>query len=237
VRFLTYHGLAPSDLADKVEKVRAAIERDDFRSADVKKLGVGEFYRARLDDASRLLLMFAKHRGEKACLALEVIRGHAYDRSRFLRGAPVDEAKLEDSEPPQATEARSLRYLHPTRPVFHYLDKPLSFDDLQDAALRHRPPQVLVGSAGSGKTALLLQRLRQMPGRVAYVTESKWLAETSRALYVAFDGAPEDQEADFLNYRQLLETVGVPEGRPVTFRDFVAFFERHRQKIRFADAH
>src|SRR5439155_9595460 len=58
-----------------------------------------------------------------------------------------------------------------------------------------------------------------------------------RALYVAFDGAPEDQEADFLSYRQLLETVGVPEGRPVTFRDFVAFFERHRQKIRFADAH
>ena len=69
MRFLTYHGLAPSDLADKVEKVRAAIERDDFRSADVKKLGVGEFYRARLDDASRLLLMFAKHRGEKAILA------------------------------------------------------------------------------------------------------------------------------------------------------------------------
>jgi hypothetical protein len=237
VRFLTYHDLAPGDLADKIEKVRAAIERDDFRSPDVKKLGLGGFYRARLDDASRLLLMFAENRGEKACLALEVIRGHAYDRSRFLRGAPVDEAKLEDAEPPQAAEARPLRYLHPTRSVFHHLDKPLSFDDLQDAALRHRPPLVLVGSAGSGKTALLMARLRQMPGRVAYVTESKWLAENSRALYVAFDGAPEDQEADFLSYRQLLETVGVPEGRPVTFRDFAGFFERHRQKIRFADAH
>ncbi len=237
MRFLTYHGLAPGDLADRVEKVRAAIERDDFRSADVKKLALGGFYRARLDDASRLLLMFAEYRGEKACLALEVIRGHAYDRSRFLRGAPVDEAKLQDSEPPHATEARPLRYLHPTRPVFHHLDKPLSFDDLQDAALRHRPPLVLVGSAGSGKTALLLQRMRQMPGRVAYVTESKWLAETSRAFYVASDGAPEGQEADFLSYRQLLETVGVPEGRPVAFRDFVAFFERHRQKIKFADAH
>ena len=54
MRFLTYHGLAPSDLADKVEKVRAAIEQDDFRSPDMKKLGVGGFYRARLDDASRL---------------------------------------------------------------------------------------------------------------------------------------------------------------------------------------
>jgi len=38
VRFLTYHGLAPADLADKVDKVRAAIERDEFRSSDVKKL-------------------------------------------------------------------------------------------------------------------------------------------------------------------------------------------------------
>src|SRR5260370_27373028 len=99
VGYLACHDLAPGDLADKVEKVRAAIERDDFRSPDVKKLGLGGFYRAKLDDAARLLLMFAEHRGEKACLALEVIRGHAYDRSRFLRGAPVDEAKLEDSGP------------------------------------------------------------------------------------------------------------------------------------------
>jgi hypothetical protein len=237
VRFLTCQGLAPGDLADKVEKVRAAIERDDFRSADVKKLAVRGFYRAKLDDACRLLLVFADYRGGKACLALEIIRGHAYDRSRFLRGAPVDESKLGDPGPPEPPDAQPLRYLHPERPVFHYLDKPLSFDDLQDAALRQRLPLVLVGSAGSGKTALLLQRLRGIAGRVAYVTESRWLAETSRALYVACEGAPEDQEADFLSYRQLLETVGVPAGRPVSFRDFTGFFARHRQAIRFADAH
>jgi hypothetical protein len=109
VRFLTYHGLAAGDLTDKVEKVRTAIARDDFRSPDVKKLGVGGFYRARLDEASRLLLMCAEHRGEKACLALELIRGHAYDRSRFLRGAPVVEAKLEDSEPPQTAPKPGCR--------------------------------------------------------------------------------------------------------------------------------
>lgn len=237
MRFLTYESLEPGDLAAKVDKVRAAIERDDFRSPEVKKMGIAGFYRAKLDDASRLLLIFVDFRGEKACLALEVIREHAYDRSRFLRGAPVDEARLQDPEPPSKAEAQPIRFLHPSRPGFLYLDKPLSLDDLQDAALRHRPPLVLVGSAGSGKTALLLQRLRRVPGRVAYVTESKWLAETSRALYVAYDGAPDEQEADFLSYRQLLETVGVPEGRPVTFRDFAGFFERHRQKIKFADAH
>lgn len=237
MRFLTYEELAPGDLSDKVDKVRAAIERDDLRSPDVKKLGVGGYYRAKLDDGSRLLLQFVSWQGEKACLALEVIRHHAYDRSRFLRGAPVDEGRLEAPPAPAAVEARPIRFLHPTRPEFLLLDKPLSLDDTQAAALAVRPPMVLVGSAGSGKTALLLQRLRRMGGRVAYVTESRWLAETSRSLYVAFDGAPAEQEADFLSYQQLLETVEVPPGRPVTYRDFAGFFERHRQKVKFADAH
>jgi len=237
MRFLTYEGLHPGDLSAKVDRVRAAIERDDFRSPDVKKLGVGAYYRAKLDGANRLLLQFVDAGGQKACLALEIIREHAYDRSRFLRGAPVDESRI-DAEPPALPESRSLRYLHPTRAEFLHLDKPLSLDDAQDEALRKRPPLVVVGSAGSGKTALLLERLRRVPGRVAYVTESRWLAETARGLYVAFDGAPADQDqADFLSYQQLLETIEVPTGRPVAFRDFLAFFERHRQNVRFADAH
>jgi hypothetical protein len=237
MRFLTYEGLHPGDLSAKVERVRAAIERDDFRSPDVKKLGVASYYRAKLDGANRLLLQFVEAGGQKACLALEVIRQHAYDRSRFLRGAPVDEARI-DAEPPAPPEPRPLRYLHPTRAEFLHLDKPLSLDDAQDEALSKRCPLVVVGSAGSGKTALLLERLRRVPGRVAYITESRWLAETARSLYVAFDGAPLDQDqADFLSYQQLLETIEVPRGRPVAFRDFLAFFERHRQKVHFADAH
>lgn len=237
MRFLTYAGLHPGELSAKVEKVRAAIERDDFRSPDVKKLGVESYYRAKLDDSSRLLLQFVEAGGQKACLALEIIRQHAYDRSRFLRGAPVNESRI-DAEPPAPLEARPLRYLHPTRAEFLHLGKPLSLDDAQEEALRRRAPLVIVGSAGSGKTALLLERLRRIPGRVAYVTESRWLAEMARSLYIAFEGAPADQDqADFLSYQQLLETIEVPEGRPVAFRDFLGFFERHRQRVRFADAH
>lgn len=41
----------------------------------------------------------------------------------------------------------------------------------------------------------------------------------------------------FFSYQQLLETVEVPQGRPVLFRDFAEFFTRHRQKVGFADAH
>lgn len=220
-----------------MEQVRAAIERDDFRSPDVKKLHVGPYYRAKLDDASRLLLQFVQWRGERACLALEVIRHHDYARSRFLRGAPVDEAKLVEGVEPARVDTVPVRYLHPTRATFQLLDKPLSFDDAQEDVLRRRPPLVLVGSAGSGKTALMLQKLRREGGRVAYVTESAWLAQTARGLYVAHDYDPGEQEADFLSYSQLLESVEVPRGRPVTFRDFRGFFERHRARLKFTDAH
>ena len=98
MRFLAYEGLGAGDLAPQVEKVRAAIERDDFRSPDVKKLTSGPYYRARLDDASRLLLQFVSWNGEKACLALEVIRQHDYARSRFLRGARSRLDALQTSE-------------------------------------------------------------------------------------------------------------------------------------------
>jgi len=237
MRFLTYRDLAPGDLAAKVDKVRAAIERDDFRSPDVKKLTGSAYCRAKLDDSSRLLLQFVVFQGQPACLALEVIRRHAYDKSRFLRGAAVDEARLPEVDEVAPQACTPLRYLHPDRPEFLILDKPLSLDDAQDAALRARPPQIIVGSAGSGKTALLLQRMRLQGGRVAYVTESRWLAESARALYIAFDGAPDDQEAEFLSYPQLIETIAVPSGRPVTFADFRQFFARHQAKAKFADAH
>lgn len=237
MRFLTYEGLDPGDLSDAVAKVAAAIERDDLRTPDVKKLHVGDYYRARLDSASRLLLQFVRWREERACLALEVIRNHDYARSRFLRGAPVDESKLLEPAAPETVTAAPIRYLHPTRTRFHLLDKPLSFDDTQDALLRARPPAVIVGSAGSGKTALMLQKLRAQPGRVAYVSESSWLTRTARSLYVAHDWDPGEQEADFLSYTQLLESIRVPPGRPLGFREFRAFFERHAQKLRFASAH
>ncbi len=237
MRFLVAQDLHPGPLADKVEKVGAAIERDDFRSPDVKKLHVADYYRAKLDASARLLLRFATFRGEKACLALEVLPQHDYSRSRYLRGAPVDDASLVEPIEPHGLETAPLRYLHPQRSHFTVLDKPLSFDDTQEQAL-HRPlPLVLVGSAGSGKTALIVERLRRHPGRVAYVTESAWLAELARSLYVSHGFDPGEREADFLSYRQLLESVAVPEGRPVTFREFARWFDRHRAKVPFAGAH
>jgi hypothetical protein len=80
MRCLTYADLDPGTLAQKVDKVRAAIERGDLPTPDVKKLYHGPYFRAKLDDTSRLLLQFVRHGDETACLLLEIIPQHAYDR-------------------------------------------------------------------------------------------------------------------------------------------------------------
>ena len=241
MRFLRYADLkVPRKLAPAFEKVRAAIERDDLRSADVKKLAEQtDFFRARLDYDSRLLLQFVTHDGARACLALEVIEQHAYDRSRFLRGARVDEAKVEEAAAPTDDEvtaaSRPIRYLG-ARPVFQYLDKPISFDDRQDELHRIVPPIVMVGCAGSGKTALTLTKLRAIAGDVLYVTRSAYLAENAASLYFSHGYENDAQSVDFLSFRKVLESIEVPTGREVDLRDFDKWFDRHRLAFKFTNA-
>lgn len=235
---LLHSDLDLSRFQAKFDKVRAAIERDDFKSADLKKLSPTPYYRAKLDDASRLLLRFVRHGERTVCLALEVIPHHAYGKSRFLRGAAFDDSALQDTSPEQASAAAEpLRYLHPGRADFHLLDKPISFDDAQEAVYRLPPPLILVGSAGSGKTALTLAKLRAAEGEVLYVTQSPWLAQSARGIYEAHGYENPAQQAQFLSYREFLETLRVPPGREVTFAAFRAWFDRHRQHYRFTDAH
>ena len=207
----------------------------------LKKLTGHPFYRAKLDYDSRLLVQFVEHAGKRACLALELIERHAYDRSRFLRGARVDEDLATGIAPepsnPLAEPFAPVRYLHPGRTEFHVLDKPLSFDDRQ-AELFHLPlPMVLVGCAGSGKTALTLTKLRELPGKVLYVTQSAFLAESAASLYFAHGYENADQEVDFSSYRSLLEGIEVPRGRPVRLSDFQGLFKRHEASLRFTTAH
>jgi len=242
MQLLTYVGLNPGKLKTKFNKVCNAIERDDFRSVDMKKMPPTPYYRAKLDDASRLLVQFVRYKDTTACLALEIIPHHAYEKSRFLRGAHVDLTQIE--EPPEVAtaeqvgiDAEAVRYLHPGRTQFHLLDRPLSFDDTQEAIYSMPPPLVLVGSAGSGKTALTLEKLRQTEGQVLYVTQSPWLAQSARGLYSAHSYENSKQDVQFLSYREFLETLHVPPGREVSYATFQGWFARHQQNYRFTDAH
>ena len=242
MRLLQYRDLNLRRVKVAFDKVKRAIEADDFRSADVKKLHAGPYYRAKLDYANRLLLQFARvdrdGGSETVCLALEVIENHAYERSRFLRGAAVDETHIEREQVTEAgatglvADAAPLRWLGPGRTQFELLDKPIVFDDAQEQAWEHPAPLVLIGSAGSGKTAVTLARLRAAEGRVLYVTLSAYLAQSARALYSAHGYENPKHEVDFLSYRELLETLRVPSGREVTLPAFTAWCERHQQAMR-----
>ena len=241
MRILEYTGLDTSRVAATYAKVRDAIARDDFRAAQVKKLvnlSNGKFYRAKIDDANRLIFSLVRHGGEVCALMLEVVENHDYDRSRFLRGAAIDETKIPDADvAAEAAQAQPLRYLHPQRGTVHLLDKPISFDDAQDAIFRRAPPLVVVGSAGSGKTALTLEKLKHAEGEVLYVTHSAFLAQSARELYYANGFEHPGQDAQFLSYREFVESVRVPEGGEALWRDFAGWFARMQQAFRGVDAH
>lgn len=240
---IEYIDFDPSKVTEQYKKVRAMIERDDFRSADVKKLTQGgahaRFFRAKLDYTNRLLFSVVHYRGQSFALMLEVIHNHAYEKSRFLQGASI----VDDSKIPDATledtvrDALPIRYLHPKGHHFHWLDKPISFDDRQETIFRMQAPLIIVGSAGSGKTALTLEKMKQTQGDVLYVTHSAYLAQSARNLYYADGFEQPNQNADFLSYREFIETIRVPNGREANFRDFSGWFARHRQAHGTFEAH
>jgi hypothetical protein len=237
---LRYNELDTSRVAEAFQRVVVRLRAGDFRSADVKKLSPGPYYRAKLSDADRLLFRFGRHQGRTCLLLLEVILNHAYEKSRFLNGASVDESKLRPLPTPEeapATDAVELPYVSPARPHFHLLDKVLSFDDAQDEAFRLHPPLILIGGAGSGKTVLGLEKLKQLTGDILYVTHSAYLAENARNLYYAHDYENDAQNVEFLSYKEYLESVRLPPGRPMTYREFARWFGRHAASSRLKNAH
>lgn len=237
MRILEYSGLDIAGVEAQYHKTIEAIAREDFRAAEVKKLasaGHGKVYRARLNGADRLLFALVRHDAGTCALMLEVIRNHDYGKSRFLRGATIDETRIADVDAATAqTESQPVRYLHPERTAMHFLDKPISFDDAQEAVYRLPPPLIVVGSAGSGKTALTLEKLKHADGDVLYVTHSAYLAQSARDLYYARGFEREDQEATFLSYREFIESIRVPAGREAGWREFSSWFARMRQAHAF----
>jgi len=241
MKILEYIGLDTSRVKASYRKASDAIARGDFRAAQVKKLASlthGKFYRAKLDDADRLLFSLVRHGDEVCVLMLEIIANHDYDKSRFLRGTAIDEAKISDIDAAEAIkEAQPVRYLHPERTTVHLLDKPISFDDTQEAIYRQPPPLIVVGSAGSGKTALTLEKLKHAEGEVLYVTHSAYLSQNARSLYYANGFEHAGQEAVFLSYREFVESIRVPVGREASWRDFSGWFLRMRQAFKGVDGH
>jgi len=236
MRVLLYNDLDTQSIPG-FAKLRAALEADNFARADVRKIG-DNLFRARLNRSDRLLFSLYRHNGETCCLILEHIRNHAYDRSRFLTaGVRIDEDRIPTVESPQATQPPTLVYLNPERERFNLQDKILSFDEDQHAVHELAPPVIIIGSAGSGKTALTLEKMKRAIGDVLYVSLSPYLVQNARSLYFANNYRNDDQAIDFFSYREFLESIQVPAGREVTLRDFQQWFQRQRVERGLRDAH
>jgi len=226
------HGRIPG-----FKKMQAYLEADDFRSAEVKKVG-DNLYRARLDRSNRLLFAIHRYQGEAYALILECIDQHAYEKSRFLnRGVVVDEAKIPAVNSLEEAEPEPLIYVNPNNAAFNLLDKIISFDEEQSDVYALQPPLIIIGSAGSGKTALTLEKMKAAQGDILYVTRSSYLVHNSRELYYAAGYANEDQQIDFFSFQEYLESIHVPTGREMSFREFTGWFTRHRVASRLKDAH
>ena len=236
MRLRYYQGLNREAIPN-LSKFVKAIEDDDFIRADMKKIG-DNLYRAKLGRSGRLLFSFYAYNGKTDCLVLEYLPKHDYEKSRFLsRGVRIDEERIQSVQSSTEIEPQPLVYLNPAKEQFHVLDKVLSFDDDQDAIFQMPPPLVLVGSAGSGKTALTLEKMKQAVGDVLYVSLSPYLVENARALYFGNDYANEDQTLDFYSLSEFIESIEVPAGREASYQNFDAWFQRHKSGSGLKDSH
>ena len=164
MQVLLYNELNPQAIQG-FAKWQKFMEADDLKSADVKKIG-DNLYRARLNRTDRLLLAFHHYQGQRYALVLEYLKNHDYAGSRFLRGvAQLDEEAIPllESVP---EDMPALAYVNPQHPRFNLLDKIIAFDDVQQAIYQLTPPLVIIGSAGSGKTALTLEKMKAVAGEL-----------------------------------------------------------------------
>ena len=237
LKLLYYNAFDSKGLSKQIKKVETALKKGDFHSADVKKMvGTDGFYRAKLDKASRLLFKFAKHDGETYILLLEVIKDHEYDKARFLRGADINPSNfIPVPVQDDAEEGEDLVYINPKRNTFHILDKILSFDEDQHEIYGLPAPLIIIGSAGSGKTALTLEKMKHFNGQVAYLSLSPYLVENAQRIYYANDFNNPKQEIEFLSFEEYLQGIEIPGGKEITFRAFEGFYSRFRQTFKFKE--
>ena len=220
-----------------LKKFQTAIESDNFAQADVKKIG-DNLYRARLNRNDRLLFAIHSYQDESFCLVLEYLPNHAYEKSRFLhRGVSIDESKIPTISSASEVSPQPMTYVNPQSDHFYILDKVISFDDEQQLIYDQTPPLVIVGSAGSGKTALTLEKMKHAIGDILYVSLSPFLVQSAQQLYYARDYQNADQNIDFLSFKEFLESIQVPAEKEVTLKDFEHWFNRQKGNKKQLDPH
>lgn len=221
---LYYHGLDKTGLKSKLEKVIGQLQAGDFKSADVKKLKPSGYLRAKLDDTNRLLFMPIKANGRSNLLILEIIKNHDYQKSRFLSGAEVKEENI--LKPSFDEKSMTQLKVSDESSKVHLLDKFIAFDQSQQDILQYPLPLVVIGSAGSGKTSVTLEKLKSLNGDLLYTSLSSFLVSHTQKVYYSHNYTNDKQEIDFLSFTEFLETIHIPKGKEITSQVFMQWFSK-----------
>jgi hypothetical protein len=215
------------------------LQQGDFKSADVRKMPNTGYYRARLDLRGRLLFTIVQYKGSTYLLLLEIIKDHNYAQSRFLRGALLPEEDqliaVPDSTDIVQVNNPELSFLNPESRSVHLLNKFISFDEIQEKILLLQTPLIIIGAAGSGKTALVLSKLKNLTGNVAYISLSKFLVENASRIYYSNGYDNEHQEVEFLSLNDYLSSWEKPVAREIHFRAFEPWFTRYAQTLKISE--
>ena len=224
---LYYSNLDYSGLEHKFDKIINFLKIGDFKSAEVKKMKPTNLLRAKLDATNRIIFTYIKYKDKVYILILEIIKNHDYEKSRFLRGksmvntSNIIEEDIDVESPIE--DIQTLKFLTKDKPVY-FLDKFIMFDFDQSNIFNYNFPIILIGSAGSGKTSLMLEKMKMYSGNILYVSLSSYLVQNTRQLYYSNNFDNENQNVDFLSFKELLDTIKVLKGDEVNIKNFLNWF-------------
>jgi superfamily I DNA/RNA helicase len=237
---LYFNEIETRGVTKQYNKVIKFLQKDDFKSAEVKKISNSDFFRAKLDYENRLLFKIVSYDGASYILLLEIIFNHEYEKSKFLRGVKVDESSLKDIINIQKVDESDkipMSYLNSEKNHIHFLDKVISFDNTQDEILYFPPPVIIIGSAGSGKTALSLEKLKMLNGNILYTSLSSYLVDNATEIYFSNNFSKDSQEIDFLSFHEFIDSIEIPDTKEIGFREFDGWFTRQKQNMSIKESY
>ncbi|CAM3079848.1 SidC homolog [Legionella steigerwaltii] len=194
-------------------------------------------YRAKINDKIRLIFTYQIHEEQNTLLVLGVMDDHNYaqlkkqlEASKTTKRYLAMDLAPKDNESPVNIESKPITF----KPTIPYKGKTLVLDESQDKARQNKPPLVLLGPPGAGKTSTLYNIMWRYvnnindnsvnPAPVLFLSSSKHLVTLHEGLYQA-DKPNNQYTITFSTWHDLLQS-HYPQSTPV----HEAFFAQWLQK-------